>query len=190
MPKTMQLTQDMLRVGYITSTHGVHGEVKVFPTTEDVKRFLDLKKVYLHFAPRGMINTENKECFEYNIAGVKFFKQYAILKLEGIDDMDVAAKWKGAELYVTREDAIPLEEGEYYIADLIGLAVIDADNGERIGTLTDVMQTGANDVYVIQGAERYQNKEILAPVIDDCVKDIDLSKGTVSIHLMEGLLDL
>ena len=95
-------------------------------------------------------------------------------------------KYKGSTLWVTRENAVPLEENEYFIADLIGLKVV-TDEGEEFGELTDVMQTGANDVYVV---ETYKDKqEVLLPVIDECVLDVDLEKGIVTVHIMEGLLD-
>ena len=95
-------------------------------------------------------------------------------------------KYKGAELWVTREDAVPLEEGEYFIADLIGLTVM-TDEGVKLGTLKDVLQTGANDVYEVAMSG---GKTVLLPVIDECVLDVDLEKGEVLVHVMDGLLDL
>ena len=93
------------------------------------------------------------------------------------------------DLYVTREDAVPLEEGEFYIADLIGLDVID-DTGKKIGVLKDVLQTGANDVYIVTGNENVGNKELMLPKIDECVRDINLKDKTITVHIMKGLLDL
>ena len=190
MGKTMQLKDDMLRVGVVASTHGVHGEVKVFPTTDDVKRFSLLKKVYLNYVPKGMTKSPEAECMELEVTGVKYFKQFAILKFKEFDNLNDVEKYKGMELYVAREDAVPLEEGEYYIADLIGLKAIEDESGEEIGVLKDVLQTGANDVYIIKGNETYKKKEILVPVTDECVKEINLDDGIVKIHLFEGLLDL
>ena len=186
----MQLKDDMLRVGVIASTHGVHGEVKVFPTTDDIKRFSLLKKVYLHIVPEKMTGNQNEECMELEVTGVKYFKQFAILKFKQFDHLDDVQQYKGMELYVAREDALPLNEGEYYIADLIGLTALNDESGEEIGILKDVLQTGANDVYIIKGNEKYKKKEILVPVTDECVKEINLNDRFVKIHLLEGLLDL
>lgn len=187
----MQITDDMLRVGVVASTHGVHGEVKVFPTTDDVKRFSRLKKVYADYASKGMTGTGKHEAIELEVVGVKYFKQFAIVKFKGMDNMNDVEKYKGMDLYVSREDAIPLEEGEYYIADLIGLTVLNEDkNDEEIGILKDVLQTGANDVYIVNTNKNYGSKELLIPVINECVKDIDIENQLIKVHLMEGLLDL
>lgn len=168
---------DLLQVGVITSTHGIKGEVKVFPTTDDPARYSYLKEVILD---------TGKEKIDLKVSGVKYFKQYVIVKFKGIDDINDIEKYKGSTLWVTRENAVPLEENEYFIADLIGLKVI-TDKGEEFGELTDVMQTGANDVYVVETYE--DKKEVLLPVIDECVLDVDLEKGIVTVHIMEGLLD-
>lgn len=168
---------DKLRVGVISSTHGIRGEVKVFPTTDDPARFKSLKKVILE---------AKRETLELTVERVKFFKQFVIVKFKGIDDINDVEKYKGAELWVTREDAVPLEEGEYFIADLIGLTVM-TDEGEKLGTLKDVLQTGANDVYEVTMSG---GKTVLLPVIDECVLDVDLEKGEVLVHVMDGLLDL
>ena len=168
---------DLLQVGVITSTHGIKGEVKVFPTTDDPTRYSYLKDVILD---------TGKEKIDLKVSGVKYFKQYVIVKFKGINDINDIEKYKGSTLWVTRENAVPLEENEYFIADLIGLKVV-TDEGEEFGELTDVMQTGANDVYVV---EAYKDKqEVLLPVIDECVLDVDLEKGIVTVHIMEGLLD-
>lgn len=168
--------EEFFRVGVISSTHGVRGEVKVFPTTEDVQRFKKMKEVLLD---------TGKEKLPLEIEGVKFFKQFAILKFKGYDNINDIEKYKGKELWVTRENAVPLEENEYYIADLIGLTVI-SDEKEELGTLTDVLQTGANDVYVVKLKD---GKEGLFPAIADCVQSVDLENGTMIVHVMEGLLD-
>ena len=167
---------DMLRVGVISSTHGIRGEVKVFPTTDDPQRFKWLKEVIL-VTKRGNMTLE--------VSGVKFFKQFAILKFKGIDNINDIEMYKGCDLMVTRENAVPLEEDEYFIADLIGLTVV-TDEGKELGRLKDVLQTGANDVYVV---EMKGGKEVLLPVIRECVLDIDLEGGKVTVHLMPGLMD-
>lgn len=185
----MEISEDMLRVGVISSTHGIRGEVKVFPTTDDMRRFDDLKRVYLDFGTKGMGSRIKKECIELEINGVRYFKQFAILKFKGINDINEVEKYKGMDLYVLREDAIPLDEGEYYVSDLIGMTVTD-EKGKEIGTLSDVIQTGANDVYAVKGNDGFGNKEILIPAIKQCILSVDTGEKKMKVHLLEGLLDL
>lgn len=164
--------ESLLQVGVVTSTHGLKGEVKVYPTTDDPTRFKSLKKVLLQGE-------------ETRITGVKFFKQFVILKFEGIDEIDTAQKLKGQGLFVTREDAVPLEQNEYFIADLIGLTVITED-GSVLGTVSDVLTTGANDVYVVKTDS---GREVLLPAIRECILEISVEEGRMRVHLMPGLLD-
>ena len=165
------------QVGIITSTHGLKGEVKVFPTTDDPQRFLDLSEVILE---KGRIRKTLK------IRSVKFFKKYVILGFEGMDRIEDVERLRGSSLLIDRKDALPLEEGEYFIPDLIGLKVRTLE-GEEIGTLTDVLETGANDVFVVS---REGDKDLLLPRIDQCVRKIDLEGGFVEVFLMPGLTDL
>ena len=167
-----------LRVGVITSPHGVRGEVKVYPTTDDVMRFKKLDKVILDLG-RG-------ETRELKIRQVKFFKNMVILKFDGVDTMNEVEGWRQKDLLITRDQAIPLEEDEFFITDLIGLNVV-TDEGETLGTLTDVMETGANDVYCVKTPE---GKELLLPAIRDCILDVDLDKEEMLVHVLPGLLDL
>lgn len=168
--------EDLLRVGVISNTHGIKGEVKVFPTTDDVNRFKKLKSVILD---------TGKEQLTLEITNVKFFKQFVILKFKEFNSINEIERYKGNDLYVTREDAIPLEENEFYIADLIDCKVV-TDEQKELGVLTDVLQTGANDVYVV---EMPDGKEVLLPYIEDCVLNIDIEKKTILVHMMPGLLD-
>lgn len=164
----------MLQVGVITDTHGIKGEVKVFPTTDDVNRFDYLKKAYID-SKEGLIPVK--------VNSVKYFKQYVIIKFKGINDINDIEKYKKSPLLVTREDAVPLEEGQYYITDIIGINVY-TDDGVNIGTLKEVLQTGANDVYIVRNSE---NKEILIPAIKQCILGIDLEKKEMKVHLLDGL---
>lgn len=168
--------KERLQVGVISSTHGVRGEVKVFPTTDDMTRFKKLKEVILV--------TEKTEKL-LKITSVKFFKQFAILKFDGIDTLNDVEVYKGASLFVDRKNAVKLEKDEYFIADLIDLLVVD-ENENEIGTLIDVMKTGANDVYIVKNEE---GKELLFPAIKECILDIDFKKKTMTVHVMDGLLD-
>lgn len=168
--------KERLQVGVISSTHGVRGEVKVFPTTDDINRFKKLKEVILV--------TEKTEKV-LKITSVKFFKQFAILKFEGIDTLNDVEVYKGAQLYVDRKHAVKLEKDEYFIADLIDLTVVDEEENE-IGILVDVMKTGANDVYIVKNEE---GKELLFPAIKECILNVDFKKKKVTVHVMDGLLD-
>lgn len=164
-----------LQVGVITQTHGIKGEVKVFPTTDDAGRFKKLKSV---------IMDTGRERLDVEIESVKFFKQYAILKFKGYDSINDVEKYKNAKLLVPRDKAVRLKKDEYFIADLIGMEVVTLD-GEPFGKIKDVLVTGANDVYVV---EREDEKEVLLPAIKECVKKIDMELGQVWVHIMDGLL--
>lgn len=168
--------EDKLQVGVISSTHGVRGEVKVFPTTDDVKRFKRLKEVILD---------TGKEELVLEVEGVKFFKQFAILKFKGFDNINDIEKYKGKSLFVSRANAVRLRRDEYFIADLQGLIVVN-EQEEQIGTLRDVMETGANDVYIIDMTD---SREVLVPAIKECILKVDVEGGKIQVHMMDGLLD-
>ncbi|MCD8326517.1 MAG: ribosome maturation factor RimM [Lachnospiraceae bacterium] len=169
--------EDLFQVGVVSSTHGVRGEVKVFPTTDDVRRFRKLKKVLLD---------TGKEKKQLEIESVRFFKQFAILKFTGIDDMDAAMTLKGKGLLVPRQDAVRLRKDEYFIADLVGLSVYD-DEGKLLGEMTDVLQTGTNDVYVVK---MESGRELLLPAIKECILEISMEERRMRVHVMDGLMDL
>lgn len=169
--------EQTLRVGVISSTHGVRGEVKVFPTTDDANRFKKLKTVILD---------TGREKMTLNVESVKFFKNMVILKFKEFNNINEIEKYKGKDLLVTREQAVKLAPNENFIVDLIGLKVV-TDQGEEFGTLKDVLQTGANDVYIIDGKD---GKEYLFPAIPQCILDVNLEEGMVTVHIMDGLLDL
>ena len=168
--------EELFRVGVISNTHGIRGEVKVYPTTDNVRRFDDLKEVILD---------TGKEQLNLHVTSVKYFKNMVILKFKEFDNINDIIPYKGMDLLVTRENAIPLEEGEYYIADIIGSKVI-TDEDKILGTLTDVLQTGANDVYVVKIKD---GKEVLLPSIEECILDRYIENKIVKVHIMKGLLD-
>ena len=159
--------EQLLQVGVISSTHGIRGEVKVFPTTDDPNRFKKLKQVILD---------TGREQKDLEIEGVKFFKQFVILKFKGIDNINDIEKYKGKSLYVTREHAVKLKKDEYFIADLIDMQV-ELEDGTLFGVL--------NDVYCIQTEE---HGEVLIPAIKDCILDVDVETRKMKIHLMDGLI--
>ena len=167
--------EKLLQVGVISSTHGVRGEVKVFPTTDDVKRFKKLKNVILD---------TGREKLPLEIESVKFFKNLVILKFKGYDNINDIEKYKGKSLLVDRENAVRLRRNEYFIADMIGMQVYTEDE-QLFGTLADVMQTGANDVYVVDSA---MHGEVLIPAIKQCILNVDVENRKMTIHLMEGLV--
>lgn len=168
--------EDRLQVGIISSTHGVRGEVKVFPTTDDLNRFKRLKEVILD---------TGKESHILEIEGVKFFKQFAILKFKGIDTINDIEKYRGKSLFVTRANAVKLKKDEYFIADLLGIKVLNEDGGE-LGVLQDVIETGANDVYQIRLTD---GRELLLPAIKQCVLEVDVESGFMKVHVLDGLLE-
>lgn len=166
----------MLRIGVVTTTHGLRGEVKVFPTTDDVNRYKSCDEVIL--VTRGGNLT-------LHVESVKFFKKLVIVKFREFNSIEQVEKFRKCDLMVTRENAIPLKEGEYFLCDVIGCRVEDED-GRGIGTVTDTIETGANHVFAV---EMEDGREVLLPVIPDCIKRVDVEAGIVVAHIMKGLLD-
>jgi len=167
--------ENLLQVGIITSTHGIKGEVKVFPTTDDAQRFKKLKEVLLD---------TGKEYLTLEIEGVKFFKKFVILKFKGIDNINDVEQYRQKGLWVTREHAVKLKKNEYFITDLIDMRVFTED-GKEFGVLTDVLQTGANDVYIVKTPE---NQEVLIPAIKQCILNVNVEEKRMDIYLMPGLV--
>ncbi len=169
--------EQKFQVGIFSSTHGVHGEFKVFPTTDDVKRFKQLKKV---------IMDTGKTSFVAEVENVKFFKQFAILKIKGYDTLNDIEPLKGSTLWVNREDAVKLQKDEYFVADLEGLTVV-TDEGKTLGVLEEVLPTGANDVYVVKNDE---GREYYLPAIKECILKVDMKAEVITVHMMPGLEEL
>ncbi len=167
---------DYFRVGVIANSHGVKGEVKVHPTTDDINRFKNLETIYLD---------DNGSYKELHINSVKFVKNMVVLGFEEYNNINEILGFKGLELYVDREHAIPLDEGEFYVADMVGADIV-TDEGDHFGTLKDVLKTGANDVYVINTDD---GKEVLFPSIPECILEKDLENKKIKVHIMDGLLD-
>ncbi|MGL4656642.1 MAG: ribosome maturation factor RimM [Sarcina sp.] len=163
---------EFLRIGQIINTHGVMGDVKVMPLTDDMSRFKGLKEVYLN---KELVKVEN----------VKFLKDKVVLKLEGINSMNEAEKYKFKRPYleVLRKDAVELPEDTFFIADLIGCVVKDTEDFEY-GKISDVIKTGSNDVYWVKG-----NKEILVPVTKEFVYEINVADKLIVIRPSKEWLD-
>ena len=169
--------EQRFRIGEIANTHGIRGEVKVYPTTDDVARFKKLKKCILE-AKQGEMLLHVESC--------NFFEQFAILKFKEFNNINEVEQYKHCSLYVEREDAVKCEEDEYYIADLVGCTVYNEDDSE-LGDLIDVIQTGANDVYVVR---MESGKELMIPAIKECILSVSITERRVKVHLLKGLLDL
>lgn len=122
---------------------------------------------------KDVILDTGREKLNLTVAGVKYFKNMVILKFNGINNINDVEKYRGCSLWVTRENAVELDEDEYFVCDMIGLDVI-TDEGEKLGELTDVIQTGANDVYVVKTKE---GKEVLLPAIAQCVLNVNLEEN-------------
>ncbi len=168
---------EYLIVGQLVNTHGVKGELKATAQTDDPQRFKKLKWVYID---------KNGSLEKYNISDVKFFKQFVIIKFEGIESIEEAEKLKGFYIKVDRANAIKLPKNSFFITDIIGLKVYDNENNQLLGELKDVIQTGSNDVYVVRDSE---SKEILIPALKSVVKEISIEEGKISVILPKGLLD-
>jgi 16S rRNA processing protein RimM len=162
-------------IGKITKAQGIRGEVRVFPTTDDPSRF------ELLVGEEVTISGGKKK-----IMSARLQKNVVILKLEGVNDRNAAEALAGAAISIPAEKALPLEDGEYYIRDLIGLQAID-ESGEKLGLLTEVLHTGANDVYVItpSGGDSY-----MVPAIKNVVLGVCLHEKTITLRLLEGLKEL
>ena len=167
--------QEFMEIGQIVNTNGIKGLVKVIPFTDDITRFEKLKTIY--------IEKDNK-LEEFAIEQVKYSKNIVLLKLKGIDDINIAEKYKNAYLKIDRKDAVKLPEDSYFIVDLIGLEVL-TEEGEKLGNLVDVFPTGSNDVYVVKND---LGKQILLPAIGEVIKKVDMSNRKMIVKLIEGLI--
>lgn len=167
--------EDFLYIGRVANTHGVQGMIKVLPTTDDPRRFELLKKIYLEDI-KGNTSV-------YTIKSVKYFNKFVLLALNEITDMNGAMLLKQSIIKIPREEALPLEENEYYITDLIGLDVYD-NLGTLIGPLKDVIFTGSNDVYVIDNGTK---EGLLLPAIKECVQSVDIIQRKMIVTVLEGL---
>lgn len=163
-----------LEIGKIVSTHGIRGELKVQPWCDSPEYFCELGTLYFDKGQTAL-----------KVTGARPHKGMVLLTLEGIGDLDAAAALRGRILYMNREDDPDGGEG-YFLQDLIGLAVKDADTGEVYGKLTDVLETGANDVYALKNEA---GKQLLVPAIPDVVLEIDIEAGQMLIRPLEGLFD-
>jgi 16S rRNA processing protein RimM len=165
---------DVLEIGVITSTHGLKGEVNIYPVTDNVSRFDALKEILL----------EREGGFDsVQVEKVRYFKNRPILKMKGYDRIEDVERLKGQSIYVRRSDAVALQENEYFIGDLIGLDVV-LEDGSRFGTLTDVLRTGANDVYAVK---KDDGSTVYLPAIKDVILHTDPEVGTITVRPMKEI---
>ncbi|MBE5921767.1 MAG: 16S rRNA processing protein RimM [Lachnospiraceae bacterium] len=176
----------IFQVGVITSPHGVAGEVKIFPTNDDPAHYKKFKKVLAKplRGEKATVEYESNAYVELHIRQVKFFKNMVIVKFEEIASMNDAELNRGRELYITRDQAVPCKKNENFIADLIDMEVYNED-GKLLGICKDVLQTGANDVYVVELAD---GKELLLPAIRECILDVSVDENRMTVHVLEGLM--
>ena len=164
-----------LEIGQIVNTFGIKGMVKVKPFTDDINKFDKFKKIY--------IKKENTKK-EYQIEEVKYHKDMILIKFRGIENPEQANLLRNSYLMIDREEEKPLEEGTYYIVDMIGMDVY-TDEGEKLGNIEDIFNTGSNDIYVVKNE---LGKQILLPAISDVVKNIDMENKKMVVHLISGLI--
>lgn len=165
--------EQYLEIGKVVSTHGLRGELRVDPWCDSPQFLCQFKTLYLKKGETKLSVSSRPH------------KTIAIVKAKGIDTIEEAEKLRGKVLYINRSDA-KLAPGEYFIQDLMGLDVIDIDTNENYGKITDVLKTGANDVYQVTDKDK---KDYLIPVIDDVVKEIDINGGKVLIKPLKGIFD-
>ena len=169
------MKKERLEVGQIVNTFGIKGFVKIYPYVDDISRFDNLKKVHIK---------SKKEEKELQIEEVKYQKNMVLVKFKGIETVENAEKLRNSFVEIDRADAIPLEEGQYFIADLLGLEVF-LDTGEKLGVLEDIYNTGSSDIYVVKNE---LGKQFLLPYIDEVIKQINLEEGKIIVHIIEGLI--
>ena len=164
-----------LEIGQIVNTFGIKGMVKVKPFTDDIRRFDRLEKVYIE---------KQKVKEKYEIEEVKYHKEMVLIKFKGIDNPEQANLLRNCYLLVNREEEEPLEEGRYYIVDMIGLEVY-TEEGDLLGNLEDIYNTGSNDIYVVRDE---LGKQILLPAIKEVIKSVDIDDRKLIVHLLPGLI--
>ncbi|MDR1663466.1 MAG: ribosome maturation factor RimM [Clostridiales bacterium] len=169
------MDEAFFEIGTVVKAQGIKGEVRVFPSTDDPERFSLLGEVFLSASGNGVK--------AYGVQSSRIHNNMVILKLSGIDDRSAAEKLTGSVIKIPPEKALPLEEGEYYIRDLIDMDVFSLE-GEKLGVIREVLRTGANDVYAVKPPE---GKEFLIPAIKSCVISVSVEERRMTVDLPEGL---
>lgn len=175
-----------LRVGKIVKPQGIKGEVKVLATTSDLDKFKNLKSVILHKDEEAKDEDLEEAKDIKKITGVKYLKDFVILKLENIDKVEDAEKLRNLNIYIKREDSGDLRTNEYFVADLKELAVVDYENNNEIGIITDILETKNQNILVVK-KDKINKKEILIPLVDEFIKKIDLDNKKIVVSLLSGM---
>ena len=169
------MKQDYFEVGQIVNTFGIKGFVKVNPLTDDAERFEELESVFV---------VKNKELIEMKIEEIKYHKNMVLIKFKGIEDINMAEKYKGCYIKIKRENAKKLPEDTYFIADLIGLPVYD-ESGKLLGKVDDIYNNKSHDIYVVKDE---LGKQIVLPSTKEVIKQVDIDNERIVVHLIEGLV--
>jgi 16S rRNA processing protein RimM len=173
----INIPDNYLEIGRIVNTHGLKGDLRVMPSTDSIKRFELLNSIEVIL---------NAQIISLEIERVWYHKHFVMLKFKGIDDATSAERYKTATIIIPKSLALPLEDDEYYIGDLVSMKVHEAC-GNELGTIIDVLFTGANDVYVVKNDE---GKQILIPALKQCILKVDVANKLMIVKLLEGLKDL
>jgi 16S rRNA processing protein RimM len=168
---------DRITIGKIAKPVGLKGEVKVVPWTDFPERFAKLRRIFAQ--------KEGEPEIELEIVRARGHSRAILLQFAGICTLDAADRLREAELFIPRQEAMPLPEGTYYTFELIGLEVV-TEEGERVGRLSDVWSMPAQDVYVVER----EGKEILVPALRSIIRDVDLPRQRMTVNLPDGLLDI
>lgn len=167
--------KEYFEIGQIVNTSGLKGILKIKPFTDDIKKFSNLKTIYIK-TKSGLT--------EFKIEQVRYVKNMVMLKLAGIDTVEEAEKYRNLYIRILRDQEEELEEGSYYVVDILGCKV-NTDANQELGKIVDVFQTGSNDVYVVKDE---QGKQILLPAIKQVIKNVDIKNKIITVHLLEGLV--
>lgn len=167
--------EEYFEIGQIVNTSGLKGILKIKPFTDDIKKFSNLKTIYIK-TKSGLT--------EFKIEQVRYVKNMVMLKLAGIDTVEETEKYRNLYIKILRDQEEELEEGSYYVVDILGCKV-NTDANQELGKIVDVFQTGSNDVYVVKDE---QGKQILLPAIKQVIKNVDIKNKIITVHLLEGLV--
>lgn len=167
--------EQLMEIGQIVNTYGIKGFLKVNPFTDNINRFEDLDSIYIQ---------TKKDLEIFKIEEVKYSKNMVLLKLKGIDDINIAESYRNCYIKINRDDAVKLPQDTYFIVDLLNMEVI-TEEGEKLGYIFDVYPTGSNDIYVVRNDE---GKQVLLPAIGQVIKKVDTKSKKMIVHLLAGLI--
>ena len=168
---------DYIQIGKVANTHGVRGDLKIFPLTDDITRFELLNQIRIE---------NNNRIYTCTITGIKYFKNLVILQLKEVQNMNEALELKGGTVLIPMEEVLPLAENENYIYEMIGLIAKEED-GTELGPLKEVLETGTHDIYVIDDGSKHG---LMIPAVNEFVREVNVNEGYLIVKLIEGLKGL